>query len=179
MSKKNYQIEDEIERIKVFTEQSTDEISTIIVGKRHLLELLMTALLCNGHVLLEGAPGVAKTFMARTAALVMGFGFKRIQFTPDLLPSDITGTMIYNQKKNDFEFQPGPVFTNILLADEINRAPAKTQSALLEAMAERQVSIEGKKFEVHEGEMINMPANIPHALHAVEAFKMCLIMLKG
>lgn len=146
MPKKSEEIEDIIGRIKAFCEQSIDEVSTIIVGKSHLLELLMTAILCNGHVLLEGAPGVAKTFMARTAAMVMGFEFKRIQFTPDLLPSDITGTMVYNQKKNEFEFQPGPVFTNILLSDEINRAPAKTQSALLEAMAERQVSIEGKTY---------------------------------
>src|SRR5438067_12004342 len=101
--------------------------------------LVLMSLLADGHVLIEDFPGMAQTLVARSFATSMGLGFKRIQFTPDLLPSDVTGSSIYNQRAADFEFRPGPVFTNVLLADEINRAPAKTQAALLEAMQERQV----------------------------------------
>ena len=119
------------------------EVERAVVGKRDVLELLLAAILCDGHVLIDDLPGLAKTLMARSFARVTGLDFRRIQFTPDLLPSDVTGASIYNQKTAEFVFREGPVFANLLLADEINRAPAKTQSALLEAMQERQVTIEG------------------------------------
>src|ERR671927_1460611 len=120
-----------------------DEVEKAVVGKRDALELLMLGLLADGHVLIEDYPGLAKTLMARSFAQVASMEFSRIQFTPDLLPSDVTGSSIYNQRESDFEFRPGPIFANLLLADEINRAPPKTQAALLEAMQERQVTIEG------------------------------------
>ncbi|TMD68977.1 MAG: MoxR family ATPase [Chloroflexi bacterium] len=120
-----------------------DEVERAVVGKRAVLELVMMGLLADGHLLIEDYPGMAKTLLARSFAAAMGLHFKRIQFTPDLMPSDVTGASIYNQRTADFELRRGPVFANILLADEINRAPAKTQAALLEAMQERQVSIDG------------------------------------
>ena len=120
-----------------------DEIERAVVGKRDVLELILLGLLADGHVLIDDVPGVAKTLMARSFAAVTGLAFGRVQFTPDLLPSDITGSSIYDQRTGEFEFRPGPVFTNVLLADEVNRAPAKTQAALLEAMQERQVTVEG------------------------------------
>jgi MoxR-like ATPase len=121
-----------------------DEVERAIVGKRDALELVLSALLADGHVLLEDFPGLAKTLIARSFAAVTGVSFSRIQFTPDLMPGDVTGASIFNQRAAEFEFRPGPVFTNVLLADEINRAPPKTQSALLEAMAERQVTTEDR-----------------------------------
>jgi len=121
-----------------------DEVERAIVGKRPALELVLAALLADGHVLLEDYPGLAKTLVARSFAAVTGVRFSRIQFTPDLMPGDVTGASIFNQRTAEFEFRPGPVFTNVLLADEINRAPPKTQSALLEAMAERQVTTEDR-----------------------------------
>jgi MoxR-like ATPase len=120
-----------------------DEVEKAIVGKRDALELVLLGVLADGHVLIEDFPGLAKTLMARAFAQVASIGFTRVQFTPDLMPSDVTGASIYNQREGDFEFRPGPIFTNLLLADEINRAPPKTQAALLEAMQERQVTIEG------------------------------------
>jgi MoxR-like ATPase len=120
-----------------------DEVERAVVGKREALELVLLGLLADGHVLLEDYPGLAKTLTARSFAQVTSTGFNRIQFTPDLMPSDVTGSSIWNQRDGDFEFRPGPIFTNLLLADEINRAPPKTQAALLEAMQERQVTIEG------------------------------------
>jgi MoxR-like ATPase len=120
-----------------------DEIERAVVGKRDALELVLLGLLADGHVLIEDFPGLAKTLIARSFAQATGLGFGRIQFTPDLMPSDVTGSSIYNQGAADFEFRPGPIFTNLLLADEINRAPPKTQAALLEAMQERQVTSEG------------------------------------
>jgi MoxR-like ATPase len=120
-----------------------DEIERVVVGKRPVLELVLLALLSDGHVLIEDLPGLAKTLMARSFAGVIGLRFARIQFTPDLMPSDVTGAAIYDQRSGEFTFRPGPVFTNLLLGDEINRAPAKTQAALLEAMQERQVTVEG------------------------------------
>ena len=120
-----------------------DEVERAVVGKREMLELLLLAILCDGHVLIEDLPGLAKTLTARSFARVTGLSFQRIQFTPDLMPSDVTGASIYNQKTAEFAFREGPVFANLLLGDEINRAPAKTQSALLEAMQERQVTTEG------------------------------------
>jgi MoxR-like ATPase len=118
-----------------------EEIARAVVGQERLIERLLVALLCNGHVLIEGVPGLAKTLSVTTLARTIRAGFQRIQFTPDLLPADLTGTLIFNQKSGEFVPKKGPIFTNILLADEINRAPAKVQSALLEAMQERQVTI--------------------------------------
>jgi MoxR-like ATPase len=120
------------------------EVERAVIGKRDVLELILLGLLSDGHVLIDDVPGLAKTLMARSFAGVLGLGFGRVQFTPDLVPSDITGSTIYDQHRGEFGFRPGPVFTNVLLADEINRAPAKTQAALLEAMEERQVTIEGE-----------------------------------
>ncbi len=119
------------------------EVERAVVGKRTVLELVLLGLLADGHVLIEDLPGLAKTLIARSFAQTTSLVFRRIQFTPDLMPSDVTGASIYSQKRGEFEFHPGPVFANLLLADEINRAPAKTQAALLEAMQERQVTIDG------------------------------------
>jgi len=120
-----------------------DEVERAVVGKREALELVFLGFLADGHVLLEDYPGLAKTLAARSFAQVLDVEFARIQFTPDLMPSDVTGSSIWNQRDGDFEFRPGPIFTNLLLSDEINRAPPKTQAALLEAMQERQATIEG------------------------------------
>jgi MoxR-like ATPase len=121
-----------------------DEVEKAVVGKREVLELLLLGVLADGHVLIEDYPGLAKTLMARSFAATLSLDFSRIQFTPDLMPSDVTGSSVYNQREADFEFRPGPIFANLLLADEINRAPPKTQAALLEAMQERQVTSEGR-----------------------------------
>ena len=121
-----------------------DEIERAVVGKRDRLELVLLGLLADGHVLLDDVPGLAKTLTARSFATVTGLRFSRVQFTPDLLPSDVTGSSIWNQRDAAFEFRPGPVFANLLLSDEINRAPPKTQAALLEAMQERQVTVDGE-----------------------------------
>jgi MoxR-like ATPase len=121
-----------------------DEVERAVVGKRDALELILLAVLCDGHVLLEDYPGLAKTLAARSFARSTSLGFARIQFTPDLMPSDVTGSSIFDQRSAEFTFLPGPIFTNLLLADEINRAPPKTQAALLEAMQERQVTTEGE-----------------------------------
>jgi MoxR-like ATPase len=120
-----------------------DEVERAVVGKRDALELVLLGLLADGHVLLDDYPGLAKTLIARSFAQVTSLRFARVQFTPDLMPSDVTGSSIYNQRLGDFEFRPGPVFTNLLLGDEINRSPPKTQAALLEAMQERQVTMDG------------------------------------
>jgi len=138
----------DINAVKKISEYILKEMSKVVVGKEDIMRHLLVALLSGGHVLLEGVPGVAKTFMAKTFSAVLGLEFKRIQFTPDLLPADIVGTNIYNQNTGTFEFIPGPVFTNILLADEINRAPPKTQIALLECMQERTVTVEGKTYQL-------------------------------
>ena len=121
-----------------------DEVERAVVGKRDELELILLAILCDGHVLLEDYPGLAKTLAARSFASASSLHFARIQFTPDLMPSDVTGSSIFDQRRAEFTFMPGPIFTNLLLADEINRAPPKTQAALLEAMQERQVTSEGE-----------------------------------
>lgn len=120
-----------------------DEVERAVVGKRSALRLVLLGLLADGHVLIDDNPGLAKTLMARSFARVIGLRFSRVQFTPDLMPSDVTGSTIFNQRTHDFEFRPGPLFTNLLLGDEINRAPPKTQAALLEAMQERQVTADG------------------------------------
>lgn len=126
------------------TQKTREAIGTVIVGKDQEIDLLLTALFSNGHVLLEDVPGTGKTMLAKTMAKTLGCSFKRIQFTPDLLPSDVIGINFFNQKTGDFEFRPGPIHTQVLLADEINRATPRTQSSLLEAMEERQVTVEGE-----------------------------------
>jgi len=132
-----------LEPVRESIQQVKNEIGKIIVGQEKLVELLLTALLANGHVLLEGFPGLAKTLSAKILARTISSDFKRIQFTPDLMPSDVLGTAVFNFKNSEFEYKKGPIFTNIVLIDEINRAPAKTQAALFEVMEERQVSAEG------------------------------------
>jgi MoxR-like ATPase len=131
------------EEIAAEIRQVVERVETVIVGKRDTVEKAVVALLCNGHLLIEDIPGVGKTTLAKTLALSLGCAFKRIQFTPDLLPADITGTSIFNQKDQEFEFRQGPVFANVILADEINRATPKTQAALLECMEELQVTSDG------------------------------------
>jgi len=126
------------------------EMSRVIVGQDYLVERLLVALLANGHVLVEGVPGLAKTLAVRTLSRAIDTGFQRLQFTPDLLPADIIGTMIYDERTKEFFAKQGPIFSNLILADEINRAPAKVQSALLEAMQERQVTIGGQTFKLDE-----------------------------
>src|SRR3954454_9755904 len=121
-----------------------DEVERAVVGKRDALELVLLGLLADGHVLIEDFPGLAKTLAARSFAQVASMRFARLQFTPDLMPSDVTGSSIYNQREHDFQFRPGPIFANLIRADEINRPPPKTQAALLEAMQERQATIEGR-----------------------------------
>ncbi|GIG65834.1 MoxR-like ATPase [Phytomonospora endophytica] len=123
-----------------------DQVGTVIVGKRDSLELVLAGILAGGHVLLEDFPGLAKTLTARCFAQTLGIDFRRVQFTPDLLPADLTGSFLYDQKNGEFSFRAGPVFTNLMLADEINRTPPKTQAALLEAMQEKQVSVEGTTY---------------------------------
>jgi MoxR-like ATPase len=125
-----------------------DAVSTVVVGKRDALELVLAGILAGGHVLLEDLPGLGKTLTARSFAQALGLDFRRLQFTPDLLPADVTGSFLYDQRRHDFTFRAGPVFTNLLLADEINRTPPKTQAALLEAMQEKQVSVEGVTYQL-------------------------------
>src|ERR671917_2020015 len=125
-----------------------DNVERVIVGKRHDVLLVLVALLCRGHVLIEDVPGVGKTVLAKAIARSLGCSFKRIQFTPDLLPSDVTGVSIYNQRTSEFEFRPGPVVAQVVLADEINRATPKTQAALLEAMEEQQITIDGTTHDL-------------------------------
>lgn len=129
--------------IKTFGEQVIENLEKVVIGKRQSLELIVIGLLCQGHVLIEDVPGVGKTMMARSLARSLDCSFNRIQFTPDMLPSDVTGVSIFNQQKREFEFRPGPVIGQIILADEINRATPKTQASLLEAMEERQVTVDG------------------------------------
>ena len=134
--------------VQTVFERLKEEAQKVIVGQTELFEMLVVSLFSGGHVLLEGVPGTAKTLMAKTLAMVISGKFSRVQFTPDLMPSDIVGTSVYDLTTNQFNLKRGPVFTNVLLADEINRAPAKTQSALLECMEERQVSIDGVRHEL-------------------------------
>jgi MoxR-like ATPase len=137
-----------IDELNRQAEAILSEVERAVVGKREALELVLLGILADGHVLIEDFPGLAKTLIARSFAAVTGMSFSRIQFTPDLMPADVTGSSIYRQHQGDFEFRPGPIFANLLLADEINRAPPKTQAALLEAMQEQQVTIEGESHKL-------------------------------
>ena len=139
-----------IKKQSAFVDDIFNEASKVIVGQKVLLERMLLALLCDGHVLLEGLPGLAKTLAIKTLADILQTNFQRVQFTPDLLPADLIGTMVFNQKTNEFFPKKGPIFTNLVLADEINRAPAKVQSALLEAMGERQVTIGETTYELDQ-----------------------------
>ena len=150
MDNKARTLEPEVEKAGQLLKQTFQEVSKRIVGQQEMLEGMITGLLTEGHVLLEGVPGLAKTLAVRTLAEVLDAGFKRIQFTPDLLPADLIGTMIYRPQTGDFIPRKGPIFTNIILADEINRSPAKVQSALLEAMEERQVTLGTESYQLEE-----------------------------
>ena len=143
-------INEKIERESAFVDLLQLEMNKVIVGQKHMLERLLIGLLGNGHILLEGVPGLAKTLAINTLARAVKGSFSRVQFTPDLLPADVIGTMIFNMKENDFSIKKGPIFANFVLADEINRAPAKVQSALLEAMQEHQVTIGDTTFKLPE-----------------------------
>ena len=143
-------LNEKINHSATFIDRIHAEIGKVIVGQQHMVERLLIGLLSNGHVLLEGVPGLAKTLSIKSLASTINAQFSRIQFTPDLLPADVVGTMIYNQQKNEFVVRKGPIFANFILADEINRAPAKVQSALLEAMQERQVTIGNSSYKLEE-----------------------------
>ncbi|KKP36017.1 MAG: ATPase associated with various cellular activity [candidate division TM6 bacterium GW2011_GWF2_32_72] len=144
------QIIDHIKEESARFQALTYEVSKVIVGQKDIIEFIIMAILSDGHILMEGVPGVAKTTMIKAMSKAVGLDFSRIQFTPDLLPADLIGTLIYNQKTQDFETKKGPIFSNLVLADEINRAPAKVQSALLEAMQEHQVTIGSKTYKLDE-----------------------------
>lgn len=144
------QIEDRIATESAFVDDLLDEIGRVVVGQQYMIERLLIGLLADGHVLLEGVPGLAKTLTVRTLSNAIGTEFQRIQFTPDLLPADLLGTLVYNQKEGAFSIKKGPIFTNLILADEINRSPAKVQSALLESMQERQVTIGERTFSLDD-----------------------------
>ncbi len=142
-----------------YRDRVLENCSKVIVGKNDVIELVLTSFICSGHVLLEDVPGTGKTMLLRAFAKTVGGDFKRIQFTPDLLPSDLTGINFYNQKKGEFEFRPGPLFSNIVLADEINRATPRTQSSLLEAMEERQITVDGMTMKLEEPFMVMATQN--------------------
>lgn len=148
------ELNEKIEKESAFVDIVTMEVNKVIVGQKHLVESLITGLLTDGHILLEGVPGLAKTLAVNTLANTIDAKFSRIQFTPDLLPADLIGTMIYSQKKEDFQVKKGPIFAHFILADEINRSPAKVQSALLEAMQEKQVTIGGESYKLEQPFMV-------------------------
>jgi len=143
-------VNERLERDSAFVDDLTKEIGRVVIGQEYMIQRLLICLLADGHVLLEGVPGLAKTLAVSTLAQAVGCDFQRIQFTPDLLPADLLGTLIYNQKQGDFTIKRGPIFSNVILADEINRSPAKVQSALLESMQERQVTIGDTTFPLDE-----------------------------
>ncbi|MGE5682149.1 MAG: AAA family ATPase [Bacillota bacterium] len=145
-----FQSRTDLSQLNELIQKIRSEVKKIIVGQDNVIDLLTASILADGHVLIEGVPGVAKTLMAKILAKTISSGFSRIQFTPDLMPSDILGTSVFNMKTTEFEFNKGPIFSNIILIDEINRAPAKTQSALFEVMEERQISIDGNTYKMQE-----------------------------
>src|SRR5579864_9437411 len=142
------------DQVRQLRDRTVAEVGRVVVGMEHVTRRFLIALLAGGHVLLEGVPGVAKTTLSKTFAHVLGIQYQRVQFTPDLLPSDVTGTYVFDRKQNEFVLRKGPIFAQVLLADEINRAPAKTQSALLEAMQEGQVTIEGTTLQLPQPFMV-------------------------
>lgn len=139
-----------LENIQKLLNKVQDEIRKVIIGQDSMIQLLSAAMLTGGHILIEGVPGIAKTLTARLFARTLGISFSRIQFTPDLMPSDVLGTSVYNAKKSEFEFRRGPIFAGVVLVDEVNRAPAKTQSALIEVMEERQVTVDGTTYPMEK-----------------------------
>lgn len=149
----------DVTRFTQYRDRVIENCSKVIVGKDDVIALVLTSFICSGHVLLEDVPGTGKTMLLRAFAKTVGGGFKRIQFTPDLLPSDLTGINFYNQKRGEFEFRPGPLFSNIVLADEINRATPRTQSSLLEAMEERQITVDGVTMRLEEPFMVMATQN--------------------
>ena len=148
-----------MEEPRIIAERILANVERVIIGKTEAVRLALIALMCQGHVLIEDVPGVGKTVLARSLAASMGCSFRRIQFTPDLLPSDVTGVSIYNQKSGDFEFRAGPIFSQVLLADEVNRSTPRTQSALLEAMEERQVTVDGETMPLPRPFLVLAPQN--------------------
>ncbi|MGA9530662.1 MAG: MoxR family ATPase [Candidatus Babeliales bacterium] len=175
-----------IEKIKIHTHQIhalRTEIKKVIVGQEDIIDFIIIALVCNGHILLEGVPGIAKTTLVKTFSQALGLTCRRIQFTPDLLPSDLIGTLIFNQKIQEFETKKGPIFSNLILADEVNRAPAKVQAALLEAMQERQVTIGNQTFILEDPFLVFATQNpidqegtyqLPEA--QLDRFMLCLLV---
>ena len=159
------ELNERIQQESAFIDLLLMETGKVIVGQKYMLERLLIGLLSNGHILLEGVPGLAKTLSVKTLAAAIQAKFQRIQFTPDLLPADLTGTMIYNQRTGDFTVRKGPIFANFILADEINRSPAKVQSALLEAMQERQITIGEESYILEEPFLVFATQNpIEHVL---------------
>jgi MoxR-like ATPase len=144
----------DLEELHRAVEELKTEIGKVIVGQEQMIELLLAGILADGHILIEGVPGVAKTLTAKLLSKVIAVGFSRIQFTPDLMPSDVIGTSVFNPRESSFQFKPGPIFSNIVLIDEINRAPAKTQSALFEVMEERQITVDGQTYPLHPPFMV-------------------------
>src|SRR5436189_1095237 len=153
------ELQDCAARVRELRDRTLREVERVVVGMERVTRRFLIAMLAGGHVLLEGVPGVAKTTLSKTFAHILGIQYQRVQFTPDLLPSDVTGTFIFDRKTNDFVLRKGPIFCQILLADEINRAPAKTQSALLEAMQENQVTIEGTTLPLPQPFMVMATQN--------------------
>ena len=144
----------DLEDLQLAVDNLKTEIGKVIVGQEPMIELLLAGILADGHILIEGVPGVAKTLTAKLLSRVISVGFSRIQFTPDLMPSDVIGTSVFNPRESSFQFKPGPIFSNIVLIDEINRAPAKTQSALFEVMEERQITVDGQTFRLQPPFMV-------------------------
>jgi len=154
MEEQHFEQRTDLSRLNAAVEQIRQLLATVIVGQREMVDLLVAGMLADGHILIEGVPGVAKTLAAKLIARCVDASFSRIQFTPDLMPSDVLGTSVFNPKENEFSFKPGPIFGNVILVDEINRSPAKTQAALFEVMEERQVTMDGHTYPMEEPFML-------------------------